>query len=304
MTADNLRSGVSEELYVQLTGMATGLLNQLVQVSPCAEADFLEFVSRAEHYVQERAKRTHNALSYFNRYWVRREITEGRKIVDIFELHRTLLSTTFLANVQDKVRASAFKFILNGGSLNCWALQRSLIRDLISSRQRVSQTFLPTFSLRRRPIYLLSRRLEQLVSTSLPTEQCSRANELLPCPPEVSQTQRRGSSVFATWMATFDHWGLLIGPSDTDGLELVLCADGDSHVKTSASGLLCELQALHEDDGYISAFVGAPEGRSFDNRSLCLLKGYTSCSDGQIRNYGEFPLPHKDSGPPKIVLVC
>lgn len=286
---------MNKRLYVQLTRMITELLSQRAQTSPETEAAFLEFVSRTEYYVQKRAKCIHNALLYFNSHWVRWEIDEGKlNVFDVFELHRSLVLTSFLSNVQGRVRANAFKFILNGGSLNCATLQCPVIRDLISSRGCRSRA-LPKLSSRRRPIYLLSRRLDQLVPISRASEPFSRENGLSARPSEVFQPQLHELSVFATWMATFDHWGVLIGPRNTNRSKLPPWASGDNCDRTSSSSLLCELRALKEDDGYVSAFVGAPEGWSFDNSSLCLLKGYTSYSDDKIRDYGECFLSHKDS---------
>lgn len=79
-------------------------------------------------------------------------VPKDRKVHDVLELYRNLFLEDLVSNTEVKIRNSAFKFILNGGSLNCYPV----IRGIAISRLDPSRTSLPTFSLRRRPIYLLS----------------------------------------------------------------------------------------------------------------------------------------------------
>lgn len=246
----------------------------LTNEAPCNEAKFLAFVQDAERHFKQKARQMHNMLYYFdaNRGDMLNEDYD-RKYGNVFQIHKTLLLENLATNIQAKVRDSAFKFILNGGSLNSYAV----IRWIATSRREPSQASMPTFSSPRRPIFLLSRKLEQSASTQLPTER-SCPVELLPSPagPQVSQWHKFEASRITRLMATFGHWGLFIGPADyrTDNLKL-----------PPAGGLLCELE--RDEDGYIS-MSAAPVGQgSLYGITFSVPRGYTICSDREIQDIGK-----------------
>lgn len=216
----------------------------------------------------------HNLLGYFNTTWVKRlDGVDDRKYDDVYEIHRTLLLANLATNIQVKVRDSAFKFILNGGSLNTY----EVIRWIATSRREPSQASMPTFSSPRRPIFLLTRKLEQSASAHLPTER-SCPVEMLPSPagPQASQRHKFEASRITKWMATFGHWGLFIGPADyrTDSCNL-----------PPGGGLLCELQ--RDEDGYISMSAARVGKCSLHDFTFSVPKGYTTCSDREIRRIGK-----------------
>lgn len=103
-------------------------LHLFTDEAPCTEAEFLNFVQDKVRYFYKKAKQVHNMLNYFNNKWVLREIefNKDRKVHDVLELLRNLLLADLVANTQVKNRNSAFKFILNGGSLNCYPVIRGI----------------------------------------------------------------------------------------------------------------------------------------------------------------------------------
>lgn len=261
-------------LYSLLQKLVTDNLLLLTNEAPCNEAKFLDFVQDAERHFKQKAMQMHNMLTYFNRVWVRRlSEDDGRKYDDIFEIHRTLLLANLATDIQVKVRDNAFKFILNGGSLNSYVV----IRWIATSRCEPSQASMPTFSLPRRPIFLLTRKLEKSASTRLPTER-SCPVELLPSSAglQVSQRHKFEASRITTLMATFGHWGLFIGPADDST---------DSFKPPPGGGLLCELE--RDEDGYISMSAAPVRKGSFDGFTLSVPTGYTTCSDEEIQDIGK-----------------
>lgn len=276
-------------LYRLLQKLISDNLLLLTNEAPCNEAKFLEFVQDAERHFKQKARQMHNLLTYFNTTWLRRLSEYAGKYEDVFEIHRTLLLANLATNIQVKVRDSAFKFILNGGSLNSYAV----IRWIAASRHEPSQASMPTFSSPRRPIFLLARKLEQSASTRPATER-SCPVELLPNParPEASRRHRFEASRIMTLMATFGHWALFIGPAD--------CSTDNSKLPPRG-GLLCELE--RDEDGYISMSAGPVVEGSLYGFTFSVPTGYTTYSDKEIQDIGK-PSRHAKNVQPGSGLMA
>lgn len=278
-------------LYSLLQKLVSDNLLLLTNEAPCNEAKFLDFVQDAERHFKQKARQTHNLLSYFNKAWVKRlNNYDDKKYDDVFEIHRTLLLANLATNVQVKVRDSAFKFILNGGSLNTSCYE--VIRRIATSRREPSQASMPTFSLPRRPVFLLARKLEQSASTRPATERgCPVAFLPSPAGPQASRQHRFEASRITTLMATFGHWALFIGPADYS----------TDHFKLPPGGLLCELD--RDEDGYISMSAASVVEGSLYGFTLSVPKGYTTYSDGEIQDIGK-PSCHAKNVQPGLGLIA
>lgn len=290
MRVDRLYSFRVKLLYSLLQSLISDNLLLLTDEAPCDEAKFLDFVQDAERHFKQKARQMHNMLVYFNTYWVKKFNEDyNRKYDDVLEIHRTLLLANLATNIQVKVRDSAFKFILNGGSLNSYVV----IRSIATSHREASQASMPTFSSPRRPIFLLTRKLEKSASTHLPTER-SCSVESLPSPAGIQMSQRHKfeASRITTLMATFGHWGLFIGPADYSTEKFELPPEG---------GLLCQLE--RDEDGYISVSAAPVLENSLYGFTFSVPKGYTTYSDGEIQDIGK-PSRHAKNVQPGLGLMA
>lgn len=278
-------SGVVERgafVYAQVAEMATEYLQIKAERAPSTDAEFLRFIDETQRDFLEKARRLHNLLLYLNRHYVRREREYGDKsVVDVFEQQRNLFEGKFLFDIRRAVQQSAFKYILNGAPLNCTELRSPVVRAVVISPGRYNEAHMSEFHGSRRPVYLVTRKLQQSACTSRLSAQSQ--------PGPAVHLLQHNPSAFSTLTALVEHWAVLVGPVHgyQEGSNFSSCTSPGAVDGTANHVLLWEL-VINDKNKSIDYRHATLDASSLKELSSWPLQGYTLCSDENIHEFGKW----------------
>ena len=227
---------------------------------PQSDDELLAVVANESDLFSGRSKFVHHLMRYLNRHWIKREVDEGKRVYDIFQLQDLEFKTVFIPFLDQKARLAVLR-TLKKQPRGSTVIFHPMIQHLMVEK-------LPVYGMRIRPIYLLTRQIDQL----------GAFNNIKP-----STVTGRRSTLGAASQPQFSmltHWLLYIGPIDPH-LSMSL---GKTNMGVSPyfCPTTCELRVKNGCNG--SSVEKVEVDTPADTADLI---GFTTCSNTEIAALGK-----------------